>query len=94
MLLDPLKQLVKVAALVHRVEVRVGAVVSEHPVGRDRCDVSCAHEDLAEEVDAVVYLVSLLRAVPRNESKGPSPIWLKKSWSPTSNSIGMFSGRE
>lgn len=55
--LDPVQQVVEIAALVHRVKVWDRAVVAVHPVGRDRGHVGLAHDELSEIVDAVIDVV-------------------------------------
>ena len=51
----PRKDVVKIPALVQRVEVRVGATVVLDPIVRQHADVGIAHELLAQEVRTVIW---------------------------------------
>ena len=53
-LLRPVQQLVEVAALMYSIEVRMGMVMRNHPVGRDRAYVARAHNELSNNIDAVI----------------------------------------
>lgn len=55
MLFHPFQQFSEISTFVHGIKVRMRSVVSEDPVGGDGRNITLAHYDLTEIIDAVVW---------------------------------------
>lgn len=61
MFFSPPQHLLKISTLMLRVKIRVGLFVAFYPVVRDDRHVRRTHQYLAQEFDAMVYDIALVR---------------------------------